>query len=73
MVKTNLHNPNKKRISKIFFRTILFLSIFYWTISLAGYLSFGDDVVKYDLILRRPALEGSSDIAMKIAISFVTV
>ena len=73
LVKTNLHNPNRKRIGKIFFRTILFLSIFYWIISLAGYVSFGDEVVKYDLILRRPALKNSSDIAMKIAISLVTL
>lgn len=51
IVKTNLNNPNKKRVSKIFFRTIMFLSIFYWIISLAGYISFGDSAIKYDLIL----------------------
>lgn len=71
VVKTTLYHSTKKRMGKIFRRTILFLFLFYTIISLSGYLSFGDKVKTIGLILERPPLNGSSDILMRIGIAMI--
>ena len=71
VVKQSLKNLNEKRLGKVFKNTIYFLFLFYSMISISGYLSFGEDSIKYDLILQRPALEGSNDVFMKIGIFFI--
>lgn len=71
IVKTTLYHSTKKRMGKIFRRTILFLFLFYSIMSLSGYLSFGDKVKEIGLILERPALNGSSDVLMKIGIAMI--
>ena len=71
IVKTTLYHSTKKRMGKIFRRTILFLFLFYSIMSLSGYLSFGDKVKEIGLILERPPLNGSNDVLMKIGISMI--
>lgn len=71
IVKSSLKNLNKRRLGKVFKRTVYFLFIFYTMISLAGYVSLGEDSMDYDLILQRPALKGSNDVFMKIGIFLI--
>ena len=67
-MKNQLKKKNDSRhIKKIFGYTVILLSIFYFCISLIGYASFGNDSMNFDLIIQRPPLPGSKDIAMKIA------
>lgn len=67
-MKNQLKKKNdSQHIKKIFGYTIFLLSAFYFAISLIGYASFGNDSMLFDLIIQRPPLPGSRDIAMKIA------
>jgi len=68
VMKNQLKKKHDSRhIKKIFNYTVLLLSVFYFCVSLIGYASFGDDCRTFDLIIQRPPLPGSKDVAMKIA------
>ena len=67
VMRNQLKKRNDSRhIKKIFGYTVILLFIFYFSVSIIGYASFGNDCTKFDLIIQRPALEGSKDIPMKI-------
>lgn len=73
LVKTSLNNSSKPRLKKIFDRTVCFLLVFYLLIGLCGYVSFGQRVSEFTLILERPPLNDSNDVFMKVAICMIAV
>lgn len=64
-IKNELINPVEYRIMKIFNRSVLLEFIIYLSIGLMGYLSLLNETP--NIILDRPPLQGSSDIAISIA------
>ena len=60
-------------MKKIFRRTVLYLLIFYLIIGMSGYISFGSNTSKYELILERPPLNGSKDYFMKVGCFLVSL
>lgn len=67
IMKNNLKNPTKERLSSIFNRVVIIILIFYLTISISGYLSLGQNSVKHDLIIERESIF-KNDLLMKFSI-----
>lgn len=77
MMKNRLNKQgNKNHMTKIFKLTIVILFFILILISLTGYISVGNDATKFDLIIQRKPLNGSSDIPMRVGqvlFSFVSI
>ena len=67
IMKKNLKNPTKEKLSYIFNHVVIIILIFYLTISISGYLSLGQNSVKHDLIIERESIF-KSDLLMKFSI-----
>ena len=73
-LRTQIKKRNKdKGLARVFTHSTFFLSVFFFAISLIGYASFGNDAAYFDLIVLRPSLENRSDVAIKIAIAFLSL
>ena len=73
-MKKNLKKSNhSSHLRKIFIFVTVGLTCIFLCIGMIGYATFGNDSPDFDLIILRPALPGSKDIAMKIGLVLVSL
>lgn len=63
-LKKKKHGKNLKSTFNI---SVVLLAIFFFAVALIGYASFGNDSEFFDLVILRPSLPNSKDIAMRVA------
>ena len=64
-IYSELFSPNRRRIKKVAWRSIIFVGLFYLLVAVSGYLSTLDET--NDVVINRPPLTGNSyDLIMEI-------